>query len=463
MRRLLDLQGLQAFVAADAVIDVDHEVAGRERRRLGQEVLRPPAPARPRQPVAQDVGLGDDRQVVGLEPRLQRQHHPLRPFRIRRLGRLPIGGEGDVLQPVVGQHYPQPLGRALRPGGEQHLLAGGDLLAGVVGGGLEQVDAVLRALGREGAPTARAEVYDVLALLAQEGGEPSHRPAGQPLLPLGRAEVEAVRTQRRDSSDRRLGGLVPRLEGVGDHRPALVPRLSGQVIERDQRILRQIVEQAGQMLVDQRQEVLQPAAPRALADRGVERIIARRAEGGDVAAPEARDRLGVEQHLGDRQQVDRLELSGRALGLRIEGADRFQAVAEQVQPHRLLRRRREDVDHPAADGELAALGHRRGAAIAVHREVQLQFGDVHVLAGARQISRAFHRLARRRALHQRRRLGDQQPGRLVRFAAEPAAPGSPCAAAATPGDGPDAGRRAGSPTRGWPAPPGRARRRPWRP
>ena len=69
VRRALDVQGLQALVAADAVVDVDDEVARGQRRGLGQEVRRPPALARPRQPVAQDVGLGDDRQVVGLEAR----------------------------------------------------------------------------------------------------------------------------------------------------------------------------------------------------------------------------------------------------------------------------------------------------------------------------------------------------------------------------------------------------------
>ncbi len=38
VRRALHLQGLQALIAADAVVDVHHQVAGRQRRGLGQEV-----------------------------------------------------------------------------------------------------------------------------------------------------------------------------------------------------------------------------------------------------------------------------------------------------------------------------------------------------------------------------------------------------------------------------------------
>ena len=46
--RVLDGEGLQALVAADAVVDVDHQVALGQGRRLGQEVGGAPAAARPR-------------------------------------------------------------------------------------------------------------------------------------------------------------------------------------------------------------------------------------------------------------------------------------------------------------------------------------------------------------------------------------------------------------------------------
>ena len=109
MRRVLNVEGLQAFITADAVLDMDNQVAWRQGRGLGQEVGRPTALAWPRQAVAQDVGLGDDRQLVGLESGLQRQHHALRRLRVSRLGRLPVGRQRDLRQAVIGQHAAEPL------------------------------------------------------------------------------------------------------------------------------------------------------------------------------------------------------------------------------------------------------------------------------------------------------------------------------------------------------------------
>ena len=97
MRRPLDVEGLEARIATDAVVDVHHQIARRQGAGLGEEVGGAALLARPGQAVAEDVGLGDDRQIVGLEPGLQRQDHPLRDLRIGRLGRLPIRGERDAL------------------------------------------------------------------------------------------------------------------------------------------------------------------------------------------------------------------------------------------------------------------------------------------------------------------------------------------------------------------------------
>ena len=68
MRRALHLDGLQALEAADAVIDMHDEIAGRERRKFGDEVgglARLAAAAD--QAVAENVLLGDDGEVGGLE------------------------------------------------------------------------------------------------------------------------------------------------------------------------------------------------------------------------------------------------------------------------------------------------------------------------------------------------------------------------------------------------------------
>src|ERR1051325_5666329 len=68
MRRTRGLDGLQAGEAPDTVIDVHHEVARVEAGALGDEVLRPlGGAAPPHQPVAEDVLLGDDREIGSLE------------------------------------------------------------------------------------------------------------------------------------------------------------------------------------------------------------------------------------------------------------------------------------------------------------------------------------------------------------------------------------------------------------
>ena len=65
--------GLEALVAADAVVDVDDEIARGEAGGLGEEVLGALAAARGAdQPVAEDVLLGDDGEARRLEAVLER-------------------------------------------------------------------------------------------------------------------------------------------------------------------------------------------------------------------------------------------------------------------------------------------------------------------------------------------------------------------------------------------------------
>ena len=58
VRRARRLDGAQAHEAADAVIDVDDQIAGGKARHLGDEIFRPfRRPARPHQPLAQNILL----------------------------------------------------------------------------------------------------------------------------------------------------------------------------------------------------------------------------------------------------------------------------------------------------------------------------------------------------------------------------------------------------------------------
>ena len=140
------------------------DIAGRDGADLGQEVRRPPGVlALAHEPVAEDVLLGHDGEVDRLESLFQPEHGQ------RRLLALEVqrGGErGDRLdrvQPVVGQHAGEALARAFRPGGDDHVLAGGLQRAQVVGGGLEHVARIVRPFGREGAAGLAAGVDDEAA------------------------------------------------------------------------------------------------------------------------------------------------------------------------------------------------------------------------------------------------------------------------------------------------------------
>ena len=55
-----------------------------------------------------------------------------------------------------------------------------------------------------------------------------------------------------------------------------------------------------------------------------------------------------ELKLRHRHQIERAQLGSGALGFRIEAPDRFQRVAEKIEPHRLSHAGREQIDDAAA-------------------------------------------------------------------------------------------------------------------
>ena len=75
VRRARRLDRLQADETADAVVDVHDEIARRQRRGLGEHILRAPlALALPHQPIAENVLLADDGEIGGFEAVLERDH-----------------------------------------------------------------------------------------------------------------------------------------------------------------------------------------------------------------------------------------------------------------------------------------------------------------------------------------------------------------------------------------------------
>ena len=314
-----------------------------------------------------------------------------------------------MLQPVIGQHHAEAIGRALAPGGEQDALAVGFQPGGMVGDGLEQVDAVLGPLGGEGPTQTAAGVLGG----GVEWRQTADISPGQCRVPVLLRHIEAVRRQGA------VGGasLGPRrllacLISVAGQVPAVCTGGVGLVVEEDRGAIRKVVEQGLEPVVEQRDPVLHALPPGAVADGRIERIIARRAEQVQIAGAEPADGAGVQQGLGHGRQGDLGALAGRALGRRIEGADRFQFGAEHVEPYRLLEARRKDIDDPAAHGVFAALVDGRGAHVAVGGEIDLQRLDIELPPDDGLEPGGAGDLARRRALEGRGHGRDdqQRPG-----------------------------------------------------
>ena len=161
MRSARRLDGLQPLEAADAVIDVHDEVAGCERRDLGEEILRALGLALgPHEAVAEDVLLAEHSQVAGLEAGL---HSPDGDrhfaFRQRQRVREPVD-RLRLRQSVIVQHVTQALARTLGPDTDEDALVPGLQRAHVLHGGVEDIGALLGALGDEVAAAPRFAVDD---------------------------------------------------------------------------------------------------------------------------------------------------------------------------------------------------------------------------------------------------------------------------------------------------------------
>ena len=112
VRALTDRDRGQPLVAADAMIDMDDKVAGRERGELGKKrVRRFTTLGATHQPIAKHVLLGQQRDVRGGEAVVERQHDQ-RDMRIRLAKRrLPALGHPRILQAVIAEQAGQPLAR----------------------------------------------------------------------------------------------------------------------------------------------------------------------------------------------------------------------------------------------------------------------------------------------------------------------------------------------------------------
>ncbi len=198
--------------------------------------------------------------------------------------------------------------------------------------------------------------------LVRRGGEAGERPPGHPefdgaVAHLGKREVGAgaEHAAQIDGHDIAGGGIGPaRLEELLARRDEIV-RAGADALgveRRDDRGLRQDVEEGLHPVDEGRRERLHALDGDALGDLG-EHV-------GDTGQP-LRQVEGTLAHLRGEEQLAarrRPQAVGGDLDAALVGdleeADLLDLVAEELDADRVLLGGREDVEHPAADGEFAA-------------------------------------------------------------------------------------------------------------
>ena len=209
VRRTGDVERLQTDKAADAVLDMDHEIAGGKARDLRDEIVELAArPARPHQPVAENVLLADDGDLVSLEAGLHADHGQHGFVAWRRLHGAPGVDAGQVEQLVIPQHAAHAVARAFAPQRDHHLLALGLQRADMRDHRFEHVDGAIGALRREIASLPRAGIDHVVAALGnRKRRQPCQRGLIQPFGPFVLGQIEPIRRQR--LVDRAAAGMAP--------------------------------------------------------------------------------------------------------------------------------------------------------------------------------------------------------------------------------------------------------------
>src|SRR5262249_23572705 len=158
VRRTGCFDGLQALESANAVIDMDHQVARGEARGFSNEILGPPrGTSWPHKTIAEDVLLANNCNLVCLEAGLNTKHAQ----RNLRLGqgerRRPVGHGCQIVKIVICEDVAHTLTCALAPQSNRHALASGLQCEHVRAYRREYVRIRLRAFGGETATLARAD------------------------------------------------------------------------------------------------------------------------------------------------------------------------------------------------------------------------------------------------------------------------------------------------------------------
>ncbi len=266
----------------------------------------------------------------------------------------------------------------------------------------EHVDGAIGPLRREIASLPRPGIdHAVAALGNRKRRQPCQRGQIHPLEPFVLGQIEPIRRQR--LVDRAAAGmahrLMPRLVIVRDLPEALARGVLALRLDRHRRVA-EIIEQRIHSFTEQRQPMLHAGMTAALADGLVERIVALgRAECRDIAHPKPADGFGGELKFRDRNEVKRAHVEQRALGLGVETTDRFERVAEEIEPHGLIEACRKQIENAAANRVFAGLAHRGGAAVAIMLQPRHDGVHRHHMAGCHRQRLRRNYFARRHPLH----------------------------------------------------------------
>ena len=133
-----------------------------------------------------------------------------------------------------------------------------------------------------------------------------------------------------------------------------------QLIIQHERSFARVVEEGVHLLVEECRPMLDAGITSSLRHRRVERVVLRRStEQRQVGPAKASYALVVEDNLAHRKKSDFRTLRSRALRERIEGANAFERISEEIQAQGFVGAWDEEVDDAAANSILTGLSNRR--------------------------------------------------------------------------------------------------------
>ena len=413
-RQAACIQRREPEVAAHAVVLVHDRCAGAQVGQLLDDArgiaVRPAPAALLLRALAGQLLLGEQHHRGIAERRAGRDRRNGDREGVLRIEELAPARHRLRLEPLATQQLHQQLTTSRRLGREQHPLPDRtqqrrELDDGFLATRIEQ------RIRRRFGPQVHYRL--VRCLLRGRSVEQQRRQPSCARQPLVRIHADFARFEHR-VLDVVATVLVTFRDGLPGRTQALL--VAGRKHQR--RRGGQVVEQVRGLVVEQRQEVLDPGRRESVADVPVNLHpgqVAR--EACPVTATEIPDRVRIEAELTGRQQLDARQAVGRALAVRVEAADAVDFPVEQVDAQRFFAAHREDVEQRSADREFTRAAHLRHAGISGSGEAAAKCLEVQLLAH-REVQRlCIHEAPRRQPLQCRAEVGDhdaagqrRQPG-----------------------------------------------------